>query len=119
MAFKLTPPYDINNTPIYRTLKEDGVLGVANKNGTIRLHTDLTDPIQMREVIDHEMVHLDQMDKGLLDYDNDYIYQRDSTDQPFKKIARGENDENAGKETLPHEKEANNKAIQKQVKNNK
>ena len=37
MAFKIAPFYNIDNTPIYRTLAEDGVLGIANKNGTIRV----------------------------------------------------------------------------------
>ena len=40
MGIKLKPPYNIDNTPVYRTLDEDGILGLANKNGTIRLHKD-------------------------------------------------------------------------------
>ena len=35
MAFKLTPPFPIDNTPIYQVDMEDGVLGKANNNGTI------------------------------------------------------------------------------------
>ena len=35
MAFKLTPPFPIDNTPIYHVDMEDGVLGKANNNGTI------------------------------------------------------------------------------------
>lgn len=35
MAFKLIPPFSIDNTPIYSVDMEDGVLGKANNNGTI------------------------------------------------------------------------------------
>jgi hypothetical protein len=37
MAFKITPPYSMDNTPIYNVNMEDGVMGKANKNGTIIL----------------------------------------------------------------------------------
>ena len=79
MAFKLKPFYDLNPVPIYRTLDEDGVLGVASKNGTIRIHKDVTDPKQLQDVINHELVHVDQMDPesddtGKFHYDNEYMY---------------------------------------------
>ena len=35
MAFKISPPFPIDNTPIYQVDMEDGVLGKANNNGTI------------------------------------------------------------------------------------
>ena len=35
MAFKITPPYSMDNTPIYNVNMEDGVMGKANKNGSI------------------------------------------------------------------------------------
>jgi hypothetical protein len=41
MAFKITPPYSMDNTPIYNVNMEDGVMGKANKNGTIILNKDL------------------------------------------------------------------------------
>ena len=34
MAFKLKPPYEVHNTPIYQVDMEEGVLGMANNNGT-------------------------------------------------------------------------------------
>ena len=37
MAFKVKPPYSIDNTPIYFISEEDGTLGRANKNGSIIL----------------------------------------------------------------------------------
>jgi len=74
MAFKLdNPPYSSDNTPIYRVDMENGVLGKANNNGTIILNNNLN-ANQERDVIDHEMVHIDQMRRGDLDYDNNYVY---------------------------------------------
>ena len=56
MAFKITPFYNIDNTPIYHVDMEDGVLGKANNNGTIILNKDL-DPKKKESVIAHEKVH--------------------------------------------------------------
>ena len=35
MAFKINPPYVIDNTPIYNVGLEEGVLGKADRNGSI------------------------------------------------------------------------------------
>ena len=98
MAFKLSkPPYSSNNIPIYRVGMEDGVLGKANNNGTIILRQGMT-PEQEDEVICHEMVHIDQMIRGDLDYDEKYVYWKG------KKIPRSSMKE--GAKNLPWEKEA-------------
>ena len=34
-GFKINPPFQGDNTPIYATNLEEGVLGKANNNGTI------------------------------------------------------------------------------------
>jgi len=60
MSFKIKPFYNIDSTPIYSVSMEDGVLGMANKNGTILLNKDLP-AHKMQEVIDHEMTHLEDM----------------------------------------------------------
>ena len=102
MAFKLSkPPYSSNSTPVYRVGMEDGVLGKANNNGTIILRQGMT-PEQEDEVIDHEMVHIDQMLRGDLDYDEKYVYWKG------KKIPRSSMNE--GTKNLPWEKEAYDKA---------
>ena len=102
MAFKLTnPPYSSENTPIYRVDMENGVLGKANKNGTIILNNNLS-PFQEQDVIDHEMVHIDQMRRGDLDYDDNYVYWKG------KKYSRASMKE--GAKNLPWEKEAYNNA---------
>ena len=74
MAFKLNnPPYKLPETPIYHVSMEDGVLGKANRNGTIILNEKM-DPKQAEQVIKHEMVHINQMRRGDLDYDDKYVY---------------------------------------------
>ena len=101
MAFKLNnPPYTANNTPVYRVDMEAGVMGKANNNGTIIINKDVS-PLDEQEVIDHEMVHIDQMKRGDLDYDNDYVYWKG------KKYSRKTMDE--GAKNLPWEAEAYNK----------
>jgi len=105
MAFKITPPYSMDNTPIYNVNMEDGVMGKANKNGTIILNKDL-DPSQCDKVIAHEKIHLMQMgcvkDKGKyrddLDYDDKYVYWKG------KKYSRAQMKE--GAKNLPWEAEA-------------
>ena len=73
MSFKLTPPFSIDNTPVYHVDMEDGVLGKANNNGTIIINKNVS-PAKLQEVIDHEMVHIDQMKRGDLDYDDKNVY---------------------------------------------
>jgi len=98
MAFKLNnPPYKINNTPIYSVDMEDGVMGKANNNGTIIINKDV-DPSKTQDVIDHEMVHIDQMKRGDLDYDNENVYWKG------KKYPRSKMKE--GAKNLPWEAEA-------------
>ena len=73
MAFKLNPPFPIDNTPIYHVDMEDDVMGKANNNGTIIINKDV--PFnKIQDVIDHEMVHIDQMKRGDLDYDDKNVY---------------------------------------------
>jgi hypothetical protein len=97
MAFKITPPYSMDNTPIYNVNMEDGVMGKANKNGTIILNKDL-DPSQCEKVIAHEKVHIDQMKRGDLDYDDQNVYWKG------KKYSRAQMKE--GAKNLPWEAEA-------------
>ena len=62
MSFKLdNPPYVIDNTPLYHTRLEDGVLGKALNNGSILINEDIKDPIQYKQVLAHEMGHMHQI----------------------------------------------------------
>lgn len=101
MAFKLTPPYKIDNTPIYSVEMEEGVLGIADKNGSILINKNITSKKQKQEVIRHEKVHLKQMANGDLDYDDKAVYWKG------KKYLRSSFHE--GNQNLPWEKPAYNK----------
>jgi hypothetical protein len=68
MAFKLKPPYNIDNTPIYFVNEKDDVLGRANKCGSITINSQVRDPKQLKEIICHEKIHLDQIKRGDLSY---------------------------------------------------
>ncbi len=97
MAFKIKPPFQVDNTPIYNyPMDEEGVLGKANKNGTIIVDPNLS-PAQAKEVEDHEMGHVDQMKRGDLDYDDENVYWKGKT-YPRSKMNEGAHD-------LPWEKE--------------
>ena len=79
MAFKLNnPPYKIDNTPIYHVDMEEGVMGKANNNGTIIVNKEL-DPSQIDDVVAHEKIHIEQMERGDLDYDNENVYWKGKT----------------------------------------
>ena len=87
----------VDNTPIYQKDMDEGVMGQANKNGSIILNKNLS-TLEQEDVIKHEKVHLNQMERGDLDYDNDNVYWKG------KKIPRSTMDE--GNKNLPWEREA-------------
>lgn len=95
-------PYFNDNTPIYSIDMEDGVLGKANNNGTIVINKDIKDSKQIDDVVDHEKVHIDQMKRGDLDYDDNNVYWKG------KKYSRAKMNE--GEKNLPWEKEAYKKS---------
>jgi|TARA_R110002012_G_scaffold3914_6_gene18172 hypothetical protein len=98
MAFKLNnPPYNTKKAPVYHVDMEDGVMGKANNNGTIIINNKIS-PEESEKVIEHEEVHIDQMKRGDLDYDDDNVYWKGKT------YSRNEMDE--GNSALPWEAEA-------------
>ena len=103
MAFKLSnPPYYIDNTPIYNVDLGNGILGKANKNGSILVNKNITDEKQINDVISHEKVHLDQIERGDLDYNDSAVFWKG------KKYSRAQMKE--GAKNLPWEKEAYSKS---------
>ena len=93
-------PFDLDSTPVYRTKIHDGALGKGNKNGTILVSEEL-DPKDEQSIIDHEKVHIDQMKRGDLDYDDKCVYWKGKC---WKRSEMKEGDPN-----LPWEKEAYDK----------
>jgi hypothetical protein len=109
MAFKMSgPPYNIDNTPIYNVDMEDNVLGMAQSNGTILVNKNVS-PLELKKnhTISHEKVHIDQMKRGDLDYDEKNVTWKG------KKYPRSKMKE--GDRKLPWEMEA----YAKQGKNHK
>ncbi len=93
-------PFKMDETPVYYVDMEDGVLGKANNNGTIIVDQNLS-PLEARQVIKHEQVHIDQMRRGDLDYDDKNVYWMGKV-IPRSSIKEGD-------KNLPWEKEAYNK----------
>ena len=91
--------HDYADTPILKKNLEEGVKGEANKDGSIYID-DSIDPNSKegKSIIAHEKVHLDQMERGDLDYDEKNIYWTGRI-IPISKI-------NEGSKHLPWEKEA-------------
>jgi len=93
---------DSQDSPVIKKDLEDGVLAEANKDGTIFVDRSVNlNTNRGCKIVDHEKVHLDQMDRGDLDYDDDYVYWKG------KKYSRANMPE--GAKNLPWEKEAYNK----------
>ena len=87
------------NTPIYHRDIDGGALGMANDNGTIIVSPDVHSEKE-QDVIKHEKVHLDQMERGDLSYTDKAVIWKG------KEYLRSTMDE--GDKTLPWEKEAYN-----------
>ena len=101
MAFKMkSAPFKMDETPVYYVDMEEGVLGKANNNGTIIVDENLS-PLEVRKVVKHERVHIDQMRRGDLDYDDKNVYWKGRI-IPRSSIKEGD-------KNLPWEKEAYNK----------
>ena len=100
MAFKLKPPFKIDGSPVYERELEEGCLGKGNKNGTILIDPDQSEEAK-QSVIEHEEVHIDQIKRGDLWYDDECVYWKG------KKYPRSKMKE--GAPNLPWEKEAYDK----------
>ncbi len=105
MPFKLKPPYKIDWTSVFRLGNDDGagINGVTTSSGNIIINKHICNPDQLRNTISHEMVHVDQIKRGDLNYDDKYVYWKG------KKYLRSSFSE--GDKKLPWEKEAYKKEI--------
>tara|TARA_R100000900_G_scaffold55208_1_gene44526 strand:+ start:486 stop:803 length:318 start_codon:yes stop_codon:yes gene_type:complete len=104
MAFKMKGfPFNVDNTPVYSMDLEEGVMGIADQNGSILINKNITNKEEQQDVIDHEKVHLDQMKRGDLQYDEDSVTWKGKVYPRKGPKAFDEGDKN-----LPWEKEAYN-----------
>lgn len=86
-----------NNIPVIEKDLDKGIVAEANNDGTIYVDKDVSEN-KKQEAIQHEMVHMDQMERGDLNYDDDNVYWKG------KVYPRDEMEE--GDKELPWEKEA-------------
>jgi len=102
MSFKLTPPFNKFPTPVVNISLEEESLGRANNRGNILLNKNIKDPKQIDDIISHESIHIEQMQRGDLDYDDKTVYWKG------KKYPRSKMNE--GAKNLPWEVEAYKKS---------
>ena len=87
---------------------DDGVAGEANNDGTIFIDINIPDgSIDEAEVIAHESKHMRDMEKGDLDYTDDYIeYKGKKYERKYGKIKYNGKWRDEGWKSFPWEKTA-------------
>ena len=108
------PDLSVPGTPVIRKKLAPGILGEANMDGSIYVSKSL-DPnsLEMRQVINHEMVHATDMKIGKTGYTDDYVmydgekYPRETRNGKDMILVDGEWKE-AGDDGFPWEHDANN-----------
>ena len=102
MANPITNKVKTGKIPVIKKELDDGVIAEANNDGTIYLDKDVKDGSPLaKEAIAHEMVHMDQMARGDLNYNDDKVF--------WKGKEYDRDDMNEGSKQLPWEKEAYDK----------
>lgn len=96
---------NLDKTPIKKVNLPKGINAEANNDGTILVDKNLKGR-ELKIAVNHEKVHLKQMNRGDLNYDDKYVFWKG------KKYLRSKMKE--GDKNLPWEKEAYNKQNKKQ-----
>lgn len=104
MKFTIQPFYESNPASVVNVpMDDERELGRIEKPGTILVNKDITDHKKLANVINHENIHINQLKRGDLDWDDDNLYWKG---KKFKRSSMNE-----GSPALAWEKEAykNNK----------
>ena len=102
MAKPITNKVKTGQIPVIKKDLDSGVIAEANNDGTIYLDKSVKNGSPLaKEAIAHEMVHMDQMARGDLNYNDDKVF--------WKGKEYDRDDMNEGSKNLPWEKEAYNK----------
>ena len=102
MANPITNKVKTGQIPVIKKDLDSGVIAEANNDGTIYLDKSVkNDSPLAKEAIAHEMVHMDQMARGDLNYNDDKVF--------WKGKEYDRDDMNEGSKKLPWEKEAYDK----------
>tara|TARA_R110000744_G_C18936249_1_gene513767 strand:- start:108 stop:434 length:327 start_codon:yes stop_codon:yes gene_type:complete len=84
MAFKLNNPPYVATAPVHEIDMEDGILGKADRNGSILINKNIKDPKQRQDVVNHEQIHINDIKSGLLYYDDENVYSRKSVNDKWQ-----------------------------------
>lgn len=76
-----------HDTPVFEKNLDDGIMAEANRDGTIFVDKSLS-PLQKRDAVEHEKVHLDQMKQGRLQYDDATVIWKKDTKSPSRVYQR-------------------------------
>lgn len=96
MGFKLKTKGDLfgineelstYNNPVFEKKLEPGIVAEANRDGTTFVDPSLSKE-KMREAVEHEDVHHDQMNQGRLDYTNEIVTWKKDTKSPARVYKR-------------------------------
>jgi hypothetical protein len=104
MKFTIQPFYESNPASVVNVpMDDERELGRIEKPGTILVNKDITDHKKLANVINHENIHINQLKRGDLDWDDNNVYWKG---KKFKRSSMNE-----GSPVLAWEKEAykNNK----------
>jgi hypothetical protein len=108
MTFKMKgiTGFHSSGTPVFHKTLGKNIAAEANRDGTIFLDKNIKNNSQLeKEAIAHEKVHLNQMRRGDLDYDDKNVYWKGKT-YPRSEMKEGDKD-------LPWEAEAYEKVRRK------
>jgi len=97
------------NTPVFRKTLDEGILGEANKDGSVFISKSIKPGSKLeKEVLEHEGFHAKQMKNGVLDYtDNSVTYRGVEYERKDGKIKYNGKFYPEGSEVFPWEQEAN------------
>ena len=99
MKFTIQPFYESSPAPVVNVpMDDEKELGRIEKPGTILVNKDITDHKKLANVINHENIHINQLKRGDLDWDDDNVYWKG---KKFKRSSMNE-----GSPALAWEKEA-------------
>jgi len=104
--FGINKDTSTHDTPVFEKKLDSGIMAEANRDGTIFVDKSLS-PLQKRNAVEHEKVHLQQMQQGKLQYDDYTVTWKKDTKSPARVYTRMTMPE--GAHGLPWEKEAYNK----------
>ena len=76
-----------HDTPVFEKNLDPGIMAEANRDGTIFVNKGLS-PLQKKDAVEHEKVHLEQMQQGRLQYNDGEVIWKKDTKSPSRVYSR-------------------------------